>query len=461
MVYQVPNFLMGQTVGADFSPIQNALAQYQKAQQFNANLSENARQFDASNALARGRFGMEQARFDDEQARRAQWDAQFSNGNPEWTKSLPAGTADILRLSGAGAAPQALNMLAQQPDLQLRRASLAEQIAQRRAEQQHRQVMYPMQEKELQLKVQASQQKDPEREFLSNIFSNLQRGGQGQAPAGPQPGAPMLQPQSFDGGGSDPNLIRTQVGDGPSPAPQQVEMVDVPGVGRVTKQQAEGLRFALAKDRGAVLKDAIDADKLSKEARNEIDKKEEKATDGLLRIRNVRSSFDPSFLSYGTQAKMRLAEVQAKAGKLDKATQEQLYRFATFRRDAAENINSAIKDNSGATVTEQELKRNLLALPNPGTGIFDGDDPVTFQAKIDRAEETIALGIARTRYLRQNGFTGSVDAASKQIPIESMRGLINRRAQQVEREIMQANPGMAKPIIDQQVTKAIKKEFGI
>lgn len=457
MAYVVPNFLMGQSVQGDFSPIQNALAQYQKAQQFNAKLDQDQSQFEATNALARGRFGMEKARFDEEQARRAQWDAQFANGNPEWTRSLPAGTADILRLSGAGAAPQALNMLAQQPDLQLRRASLAEQIEQRRADAAHKAQMYPLQVKELDLKTRALEQKDPEREFLSNIFGSIQRGAQPQ-PQGPQPGAPMLQPQSFEGGG-DAQLIQTQAGNGPA-APQP-DMVDVPGVGRMTKQQAEALRFALAKDRGAVMKDALDADKLGKEARNEIDKKEEKATDGLLRIRNVRASFDPSFLSYGTQAKMKLAEVQAKAGKLDRATQEQLYRFATFRRDAAENINSAIKDNSGATVTDQELRRNLLALPNAGTGIFDGDDPVTFQAKIDRAEETLALGIARTRYLRQRGFTGNVDAAAKQLPIESMRGMINQRAKQIEGELMRANPGMAKPILDQQVTKAIKQEFGI
>ena len=231
--------------------------------------------------------------------------------------------------------------------------------------------------------------------------------------------------------------------------------------GRVTRQLAEQMRLALAKDKGEVIKEAIGKTDLGKEARNEIDKKEEKATDGLLRVRNIRASFDPDYLNYGTQAKMRIAEIQAKAGKLDPATQEKLYKFATFRRDAANNINSAIKDNSGATVTDQELRRNMVELPNAGSGMFDGDDPVTFRAKLDRAEQVLALGIARTRYLRQNGFTGPVDAAAREVPIEKMRELINGRARQIEGEISRANPQMTKPMVDRQVDLMVKKEFGI
>ena len=70
MAYVVPNFLMGAAANADFSPVQNALAKYQQAQQFNASnalardkLAEDARQFNTTNALAQSRFGEDQRQF--------------------------------------------------------------------------------------------------------------------------------------------------------------------------------------------------------------------------------------------------------------------------------------------------------------------------------------------------------------------------------------------------------------
>ena len=100
-------------------------------------------------------------------------------------------------------------------------------------------------------------------------------------------------------------------------------------------------------------------------------------------------------------------------------------------------------------------------LPDAGTSWFDGDDPVTFQSKVDRAEETLALGIARTRYLRKNGFRGNVDAAASQVPIERMRDMINARAKQIEVQVRQSAPGMSQQMIDKQVDLMVKKEFGI
>ncbi len=65
MAYQIPQFLMGQTVGADFSPFTNALGAYRDAQKFNAQnalardkLAEEQRQFALQNALARDQYGL-------------------------------------------------------------------------------------------------------------------------------------------------------------------------------------------------------------------------------------------------------------------------------------------------------------------------------------------------------------------------------------------------------------------
>lgn len=423
MVYQVPNFLMGQAANVDFSPVQNALAQWNKNRQFNAKLEQDQAQFQATNALARAHLGI----------------AQRSADRADQMTPLQM---DLLRAqvqeaqAGLGTAPLRRDLLGAQAELARAQAK-------------------------------AAGTKDAFQELILRGFGGGSNALAPQPQPAPQPG-PTFQPQSFDSGvtATDPMLIPTQASPTPSQAPQaQPDLVDIPGIGRMPRERARALGMAAAAagkgDLGKLIMDEVDKDKLAKEARTEVDKKEERATDSLLRLRNIRSSFDPDLLTYGTQAKMRIAEIQAKAGKLDKATEEKLYKFATFRRDAAAHFNAVLKDNSGATVTEQEMKRNGVELPNAGSGMFDGDDPVTFQAKLDRGEEIIALGIARTRHLRQNGFTGSLDAAAKQMPIERMRDLINQRAKQIESELRQANPGMPQPIIDRQRNLKIKQEFGI
>lgn len=396
-------------------------------------------------------------------------------GNPEWARSLPPGAVDLVKMAGPDAGTQsALQMLQAHPALALERQKMGLQVQQMQMEQQQRQFMNPLLRQKMEAEVKALGQRDYEREFMSQLYGRMLQGTQGaQPPAGPA-GAPKLLPQSAPGGATpmvpeqgaavqsnQPQLIQTQTA---APAPQQraaEETVQVPGIGMVPRSMAEAMQFALSKDRGAVVGEAIKKDDLSKEARNEIDKQEVAATDGLQKIRQIRSSFDPSFLKYSTQAEMWGKSLLAKAGSLAPEDQAGLYKFATFRRDAAANINAAIKANSGATVTEQELRRNLVELPNAGSGIFDGDDAVTFRAKVDRAEETLALGIARKRYLRAQGFKGDIDAAAAQLPIEQMRGLINRRAAAIEADLARSNPTLPKAIIDREVDARVRQEFGI
>lgn len=289
------------------------------------------------------------------------------------------------------------------------------------------------------------------------------------APA--QGGQPRLIPQSnqtnpvpgveitpvSDPGYGDPNIVPTQAAQPPA---QQ-------GLGGVmqglTPQQRAGVGMSILGmgDAGKIIAESGNQDKLGKGAADDNDKRELEAIESYGRVKNIRASFDPSYLQWGTQANMAALSVAAKAGKLKPVDEAKLYKFATFRRDAAENANLAIKANSGATVTPQELARNNVVLPNAGTGIFDGDDYVTFKSKMDRAEEVIALGVARSRYLRQNGFKGSLDEAAAKVPVERMRDLINQRAAGIEAELRQANPQMPKRIIDREVDLRVKKEFGI
>lgn len=244
------------------------------------------------------------------------------------------------------------------------------------------------------------------------------------------------------------------------PAPQQRSRSASPMDGLSPQQRAAfGLGLMGKGDAGKILLDASNANRLDKSAQTDVDKAEIRATNGLARLNEISASFDPSFLTYQAQVGNWGRALIDKVGKLKPEQQAKLYKFATFRRDAARNINDAIKENSGATVTEQELARNLVELPNSGSGMFDGDSPTVFKAKIDRARETLTLGVARFRYLRQKGFTGQPWDSGIELP--QMREIINQRAQEIMGQLKQQNPQADPALLEQEADLRVKQEFGI
>ena len=295
---------------------------------------------------------------------------------------------------------------------------------------------------------------------LDGTIADMLKGVNEPVPAQSQQGG--IQPQSFNRQAPNPNLILTGAEPGTPGTPQQEALVDTP-LGKMTSDKARKLGFALALtgkgDAGKMLMGEGSA--LEKTARTEVDKREIAQTEGLARIRSIRSSFDPNYLTFQNQIGMWGKALASKAGMLAPKDREALYKYATFRRDAANNMNQAIRDNSGQTVTVQEMTRNQVEYANAGTGMFDGDDPVTFKAKLDRAEETLALGNARLRYLRTKGFSGDINAASNAISIESMRGLINQRARELEGQIKAQSPNLDPATLNREVDLRVKQEFGI
>lgn len=247
----------------------------------------------------------------------------------------------------------------------------------------------------------------------------------------------------------------------PQRAPQQAPPQTSNSMAGLSPRQRQAFALGLAGkgDAGKILMDVENQNRLDKSAQTEVDKAELNATNGLARINEVSASFDPSYLTYQTQVGNWGRALLDKAGKLKPEDQSHLYKFATFRRDAARNINDAIKANSGATVTEQELARNLVELPNAGTGMFDGDSPTEFKAKLDRARETLTLGVARFRYLRQRGFTGAPWESG--IDLDRMRGMINERAQQIVGVLKAQNPQASPAMLEQEADLRVKQEFGI
>ena len=279
----------------------------------------------------------------------------------------------------------------------------------------------------------------------------------------PQPNAAPqspIRPQSFAPSG-DPMLVPTQAGGAPvqQPAP---DMIDTPG-GRMPREQAQRLGLSLALtgkgDAGKMFADAASAGNLGKEGQNELDKKMIAASDNLANLSSVRAQFRPEFQQVENRLGMAWTAFadKFKAGQrmIKPEDAAQLEAFAAYRSDALDTMNNYIKAITGAAMTDAEAKRILGALPAVGEGVFDGDGPKAFKSKLDSAFDKTSAAIARYNYARQNGKDWQM------IGIEQMKTVVRNRGRQLEQEILRANPNLDRSALPAEVTKQIKREFGI
>lgn len=421
MVYQVPNFLMGQAAQADFSPVQNALAQVQKAQQFNATnalardqLAEGRRQFDTSNALAQRRFGL-----DERSAARADQLAPFH------LQQLQVQIANARR-SGAQEA-ELFPLMRQAKELELR-------LTQAKAEG-----------------------KDTETQLMRSL------GLAGEPAPGPAtnplaPSQPQLQPQSYAPGDADPNFIRTADGvpqSAPQPSAEPSAADVIKGMNPAQRAQF-GLSFIGKGDAGKVLGEAAEKDRLDKTARGEVEKDLIGLTGTIGRLEAIKKQFDPKFLEIPNRAGLAWSAIADKFGALPDDQKADLTRYTKFRQNAVQNAALYVKYLSGVAVSEQEFARISKTLPNAGTGIADGDSPTEFMSKMDEGIGQAKMAYARANYLRTQGFKGKPWEAG--IAIDDMRGIIDQRGGQLEQQLQGRMPPDR---IQGAVRQKLKQEFGI
>jgi len=139
------------------------------------------------------------------------------------------------------------------------------------------------------------------------------------------------------------------------------------------------------------------------------------------RLAAIAADFKPEYLTVGRRLQNMwqsgLAKLDPKS--LNEGDRKAMAEFATFKSRAYDNLNQLLKELSGAAVTPQEFERLKVSLPNPGTGIFDGDDPVTFEAKLNRASADANAALARYRFYQATGIPNSLD----EIPLSDVKNV--------------------------------------
>jgi len=287
--------------------------------------------------------------------------------------------------------------------------------------------------------------------------------------------APGIQLAADDNGQSIDTQAQTELTppaeSAPTGAPSPGAVYDLPGeevintpFGQMTRDRARKLGMGLAAsgkgEAGRMMIDAASGgpDRLGKAGQNKIDLKQIDAINHISRLNEVSATMKPEYLQIPTRVGMEWKSLKAKFGKLPANEQAELSGYATARRAAVDNMSRLLNELSGAAVSPQEYKRIIKTQPDAGIGMLDGDDPVTFEAKLQGARRQQLRAIARYNYIRGRGFKARPWEAME---LEDVDAIIDKRGAELERQIRDQNPGVNTQGIQQELKRRLSKEFGI
>lgn len=294
------------------------------------------------------------------------------------------------------------------------------------------------------------------------------------APSAPpaQPPASMRPMSDQSAAPDQPQIVQAQAAQPAAPVPQQQSepMVDTP-IGRMPESRAKMLGFALAmQGKGDAGKMLAGEPGLGRTAVNDIDEKIVKSVDLLARLDSMAQTFQDRYQTMGTRLGMVGTSWLAKIdpSRISPEQSKELADFARDRRRGIENVNTTIKDITGAAMSIPEAQRITQQVPNPGTGIFDGDDPITYRAKLNDVIDQTRLALARYAWLKRNNTQLLNQLASRKMegvesimPLDRMRDVMNERKNQIFQELRQRSPNASPQQLLPFVGQQLKQEFGI
>lgn len=180
-------------------------------------------------------------------------------------------------------------------------------------------------------------------------------------------------------------------------------------------------------------------------------------SDQLARLQNIQASFDPKWLTLGPRAGQAISSLQEFVGiPLSPDAQQSLTKYTQFRQNTVEGFNLALKAQTGTAVSPGEAVRIAAQLPVAGTGIFDGDAPTPFKAKMDNGIRNLKLALMRRHFALKQG----MDPLQTGIDLADVPKLIERRGAELEAGLKQQMPGITPEQLKMEVATRLRNEFG-
>ena len=173
----------------------------------------------------------------------------------------------------------------------------------------------------------------------------------------------------------------------------------------------------------------------------------------LMAYNQIEASYRPEYSTPMFRGEQEWASLKDKFGTLEPEKQQALTEYSQWKQNSITNINERIKELTGAAMGVQEAQRIMSSLPVPGTGIFDGDSPTVFKAKLDNAIQQLKLVEARNAYIVRTGSVSLTD-----VPLSKMPKIINDKASEIAKQY-KLNP--ENPRDKQLIMKSLSAFFGI
>ncbi len=145
-----------------------------------------------------------------------------------------------------------------------------------------------------------------------------------------------------------------------------------------------------------------------------------------------------------------------KVGDVTEGEKTKLAEYTAFKRDSIAALNNYIKQITGAAMSAEEATRLMKGMPNAGVGMFDGDSPTQFKAKMDGTLQALDRVTARDNYVLKNGLK-----SFSEVSLDSMNGIIDARVEEIEQVLKEKYPDKKLTEIETLVTHELSEEFGI
>ena len=198
-----------------------------------------------------------------------------------------------------------------------------------------------------------------------------------------------------------------------------------------------------------------------KTAGNKVDEDLLGVTRNLMQLDNIAAQFKPEFQRFQDKAGYAALKVKDSTVGLTNKEKRDLAEYSSYRRNAFNTLNEYIKSVTGAAMSEAEANRIRKSMPDPGDGIFGGDSPTEFKAKLDDTLRQTKMAVARLSYIKRNGMSLEDGNGNPVVPLERMPVLINQRGQEIEKELRAAQPKADAKAIQKAVRRQLSVEFGL
>jgi hypothetical protein len=199
-----------------------------------------------------------------------------------------------------------------------------------------------------------------------------------------------------------------------------------------------------------------------KTAGNKVDESMLETTQNLMQLDQIAGQFKPEYQTILTRGNAWWSSAKEKAGvDLKHKEKADLEEFSKYKRNAIDSLNKYIKSITGAAMTNAEADRILKGLPNPGSGLFDGDSPTEFKAKLDDAMKSTKMSVARLAYIKRNGMSLEDGQGNSVVPLERMPTIINERGKAIEEELKRNKPDADSKALGRAVRRQLSLEFGL